>query len=187
MPVTSVSGNMPVTELSPDTFRNLLNPAKVSRFSSSSCSIAIRGLVGKIVVHDKDVEVTLKTGALLGRLGLNEAGDDLPDIVIKNPINYRRLGIKDKIILGDSPARAQKDPAMIKAIVRAHYWFGLLRDHKVKSIADIAVQEGLARNYVSMILNLAFLPPELTEVVLDGRQEDNVNLDYLIRSFQKFE
>jgi site-specific DNA recombinase len=52
---------------------------------------------------------------------------------------------------------AQKaDPALLKAIARAHRWFDDLVTAWVASMAEIGKRESLPKNYVSWLIRLAF-------------------------------
>lgn len=74
------------------------------------------------------------------------------------------------------------DPVLIKAIVRAHYWLGMLRNGSVKSIADIARAEGLSRTYVGSVIPFAFLAPDITAAILDGTWPIDLSLDRLMNA-----
>ena len=78
--------------------------------------------------------------------------------------------------------QTKQDPALIKAIVRAHAWLAMLRNREVGSIADIARSENLQRTYVSSLLPLAFLAPDITEAILDGCQPLELSLDRILAS-----
>jgi site-specific DNA recombinase len=72
------------------------------------------------------------------------------------------------------------DDTLIKAIVRAYQWFEMLRNRSVASIADVARTEELPRTYVSSLIPLAFLAPDITEAILRGRQPIDVTLDRIL-------
>jgi DNA invertase Pin-like site-specific DNA recombinase len=68
---------------------------------------------------------------------------------------------------GLSPSRPS-DPALIKAVARAHRWRELITKGKVTEIEEIAQIESLTPRYVRRILNLAFLAPDIVEAILRG-------------------
>jgi hypothetical protein len=68
---------------------------------------------------------------------------------------------------GLSPSRPS-DPALIKAVARAHRWRELITKGKVVEIEEIAQMESLTSRYVRRILNLAFLAPDIVEGILRG-------------------
>ena len=96
------------------------------------------------------------------------------------PAELRRLGQVKRLIVAAHGPQTKPDAILIKAIVRAHSWFELLKSRKVQSIADIAKAEQLPRTYVSSLIPLALLAPDLTEAILDGRQPLGVTLDRLL-------
>ncbi len=52
---------------------------------------------------------------------------------------------------------------------------------QVSDLATIARQEGLTRSYVCRVLRLAFLAPDITEAILDGRQPAELTAERLVR------
>ena len=55
------------------------------------------------------------------------------------------------------------EAVVVKAIARASIWFEQLTAGKSRSIAEIAVREGITDNYVSNLIHLAWLPPDLVD------------------------
>jgi hypothetical protein len=62
------------------------------------------------------------------------------------------LGKGKKLIVAGQAKPHNLDPALIKAVVRAHRWFGMLKTRQVKSISEIAKVEQLSRAYVGSLL-----------------------------------
>jgi hypothetical protein len=67
--------------------------------------------------------------------------------------------------------RLRCDPTLIKAIARerARGSRSLFRDAP-RSLRELAERDGITRRYVRRLVDLAFLSPELTEAILQGRQ-----------------
>jgi site-specific DNA recombinase len=63
------------------------------------------------------------------------------------------------------------DAVVVKAIARASVWFEQLTAGKSQSMAQIAVRENITDNYVSNLIHLAWLSPDLVGRVLDGDLE----------------
>jgi site-specific DNA recombinase len=57
----------------------------------------------------------------------------------------------------------------MKAIARGHVWFEQLASGEVSTIAEIAQRENVTDRYVSSLLKLAFLSPELVQAAVEGR------------------
>jgi hypothetical protein len=62
------------------------------------------------------------------------------------------------------------DPILLKEIRRAHRCFEALVSGQVHSVAELATVEGISDRYVSSLLPLAFLAPDIVDAIAAGRQ-----------------
>jgi len=72
---------------------------------------------------------------------------------------------------------------MVKALARAFRWRKMLDTGAHSTLEDLARAKGLAPSYVSGILRLTLLAPEIVEAILDGRQPVERQLDDLLQGF----
>ena len=79
-----------------------------------------------------------------------------------------------------SPA-PRVDGALVKAVVRAHRWRELLESGKYVSSAELAKAEKVNDSYLSRILRLTLLAPDIIEAILAGRQASTLQLDDLLK------
>jgi len=79
-------------------------------------------------------------------------------------------GGSGKLVFEDQNARTP-DPVVVKAIARASVWFEQLTTGKSQSMAEIAARENITDNYVSNLIHLAWLSPDLIDRILDGDAE----------------
>ena len=77
------------------------------------------------------------------------------------------------------PTRSNKDPALIRALVRAHKWEKLLTSDRTASLRSIARAEEHEHRYVARIYQLNFLAPKIKEAILDGIQPSSLTLTKL--------
>ena len=82
--------------------------------------------------------------------------------------------------IGLQAREARPDPSLIKRIVRAHALHEKLITENV-GIGDIAESEGVHHSYVSRLIRLTFLSPDITEAILDGRQPLGLTAAKLMR------
>ena len=75
------------------------------------------------------------------------------------------------------------DNTLVKALARAFRWKRMLVSGEFATITELAVREGIAPSYLTRVLRLTLLAPNIVEVILDGRQEPNITLASLIVSF----
>ena len=70
---------------------------------------------------------------------------------------------------------------MIKALARAFHWQELVDSGKYASISDLAEALGLDRSYVSRIMRLALLAPDIVEAIVQGREPSGLSLKRLVK------
>ena len=79
------------------------------------------------------------------------------------------------------PTKPQPDGVLVKALSRAWRWQKLLDRGVYSSMTEIAEAEKISKSYVSRILRLALLAPDLVEAILGGWADQRVMLEKLER------
>ena len=146
---------------------------------------AIQKIVARIVLEDDLIRIVINRLDFCSALALpapTGSAEEEEALVVSIPVTLRRLGKETRLIVSSGNQQTKQDPALIKAIVRAHAWLAMLRNREVGSIADIARSENLQRTYVSSLMPLAFLAPDITEAILDGSQPLELSLDGVLAS-----
>lgn len=69
-------------------------------------------------------------------------------------------------------------------VTRRHAWWAELLHGKVKTCAEIAAREKLDKGYVSRVLDLAFLAPDIVEAIIAGHQPANLTAQQLLRGIK---
>ncbi|MBF0184714.1 MAG: hypothetical protein HQM06_10050 [Magnetococcales bacterium] len=101
------------------------------------------------------------------------------------PMQLKRRGGRKVIITGDgevfSPASTVTlpDDPMVKALVKARCWQGMLESGEYATIRELAEEEGIERSYLARILRLNVLAPSIVERVLAGNYPPAINLEKL--------
>lgn len=102
-------------------------------------------------------------------------------LVLRVPFAMRKFGGRKLILAPDgseilAPIRNRRDPALIKALGRAFRWKRLLDEGRYATVREIGKAERLALSYLSRVLRLTTLAPDLVEAILDGRQPPALDL-----------
>ena len=115
--------------------------------------------------------------------------DDGQTVTLRIPISIRRRGGRKLVLAPDgtnviaAPVRRHLDSAMAKAIARAVRWRKMLESGKISTIREIARAERINDSYVTRLLRLTLLAPDIVEAILDGRHAANVTLGRLTKPF----
>jgi len=103
------------------------------------------------------------------------------------PLAVRKPRGRRKLILtpgGMAPRSAlAADTTLVKALARAFRWRRMLETGRYSTIDELAVAEKINSSYVSRLLRLTLLAPEIVEAILDGRQAEGITLPGLMEPF----
>jgi hypothetical protein len=97
------------------------------------------------------------------------------------PLAMKRRGVETRIVFaaGNEPPR-RVDPALLKALARARVWFDELASGRVRSLAAVARNEGIAKRYVERLARLAFVAPAIVEAICQGQQPAELSTQTLL-------
>lgn len=111
-------------------------------------------------------------------------------VTVHVPVAFRQRAGRKQIIgpSGSAPwsPSPRADPALLKAIARAFRWREMIECGKYGCAADLAKAEKVNDSYLSRILRLTLLSPEIVEAIVAGRQPGTVQLDDLLKPLPPF-
>jgi DNA invertase Pin-like site-specific DNA recombinase len=151
----------------------------------------VAALMRHVTVAQDKVTIEIERKVLAERLLDHEAlsmsgPKNRGAITVEVPVRFRRRGVEAKLaVLDQQDSAAEPDANLVKALARAHDWFGRIVRGEANGIGGIARAERLCRTYVTRILCLALLAPEITRAILEGRQPTELTAKRLIRSALK--
>jgi hypothetical protein len=107
-------------------------------------------------------------------------------LIIRIPMRFQRRGGHKRIVAPDGselvPAtKPQPDGALLKALARAWRWQRVLDEGIYMSVSEIGDAENISKSYVSRVLRLALLAPDIVEGILVGRADQALVLERLER------
>jgi hypothetical protein len=107
-------------------------------------------------------------------------------LVVRIPMRFQRRGGRKRIVAPDGSAIApaskpQPNGALAKALVRAWRWQRMLDDGVYATVSEIGDAEAINKSYVSRILRLALLAPDIVEAILEGGAGEALTLEMLER------
>ena len=107
-------------------------------------------------------------------------------LVVRIPMRFQRRGGRKRIVAPDGSAIApmtkpQPDGTLVKALARAWRWQRMLDDGVYATVSDIGDSENISKSYVSRIMRLGLLAPDIVDAILVGRADEGMMLDQLER------
>jgi len=117
-----------------------------------------------------------------------ELSSDRRTVTVTVPLTIRRRGGPKQVVAPDgapawAPRRTQIDSTLVKALARAFRWRKLLEDGVYASCEDLAAAERINGSYVSRVMRLTLLAPEIVEGILDGRHPRELTTPRMFRPF----
>jgi hypothetical protein len=77
--------------------------------------------------------------------------------------------------------KPQPDGTLVKALARAWRWQRMLDEGVYSTVSEIGDAENISKSYVSRILRLALLAPDIVEAILGGGADQPLMLERLER------
>jgi len=135
--------------------------------------------IKQVRVGSDRISIELRPSALGG-----EQGSEHPAVVIEMPMQMKRCGQAVRFIV-QSPSLLQTgtpDPKLIALLARAHDWFGRLSSGTDVEVSSIAAASGFSASYVTRVMYLAFLAPDIVRRIVKGDHPPDLGTDRLMRS-----
>jgi hypothetical protein len=119
-------------------------------------------------------------------IGHAQLSDDGRNLAVRVPMTASRRGGRKVIVAPEEAAlprsHAKVDNALVRALARAFHWRKLIEIGAYATIAELAAAEMVNPSYVSRLLRLTLLPPDIVEAILDGEQWERPTLAQLTRT-----
>jgi len=112
-------------------------------------------------------------------------GTPIPDTVTLHvPFRVlKRGGRKEMQLPAGAPSQRKTDSTLVKALARAYRWKRMLESGEFATIAELAERERIAPSYMTRVLRLTLLAPDIVEAILDGKQGPEVTLARVLELF----
>lgn len=102
-------------------------------------------------------------------------------VTVHVPFRFaKRGGRKAMVLPAGAPVQREIDNTLVKALARAFRWKRMLETGEFATIAELAERERMAPSYLTRVLRLTLLAPDMVEAILDGTQGVEVTLARLL-------
>ena len=101
-------------------------------------------------------------------------------------MRFQRRGGRKRIVAPDGSelapnSKPQPDGTLVKALARAWRWQRMLDEGVYTSVSQIGDAENISKSYVSRILRLALLAPDIVDAIVAGSTDQALGLERLER------
>jgi hypothetical protein len=108
-------------------------------------------------------------------------------LTVRVPLAVRKQRGGRKLVLtpgGMAPGGASAaDTTLVKALARAFRWRRMMETGRFATIDELSAAEKINSSYVSRLLRLTLLAPDIVQAILDGRQPEGMTLPGLMEPF----
>jgi hypothetical protein len=101
-------------------------------------------------------------------------------LIVRIPMRFQRRGGRKRIVAPEgseivpTTTRPQPDGTVIKALARAWRWQRMLDEGRFASVRELAEAERVGLSYISRILRLTLLAPEIVDGSWTGFRHRNL-------------
>lgn len=112
-------------------------------------------------------------------------GAPIPETVTLHvPFRVVKRGGRKEMQMPDGAMQPRRtDSTLVKALARAFRWKRMLESGEYATIGDLAQSEGIAHSYMTRVLRLTLLAPDILEAILEGKQSPEVTLARVLEQF----
>lgn len=131
-------------------------------------------IVESVAISTGKVGIRLKRHELRARLlgRVDEPDEDAAPIEITVAVQIARYGMANRLVVEGATSSREgvaSDEPLIRAIACGRAWFDELASGRASSFGEIAERVGVTDRYVSRMVDLAFLAPDVVEAAMAGQ------------------
>jgi site-specific DNA recombinase len=158
--------------------------------NKQSLLAVVQSLVHRVMVSSDNVQIDLRMNIVMDQ-SIDISDLDAPIIqkeqedlhAIAVPVQLKRNGMAMRLIIHGQMRKRGVDSNLIQLVAKGHQWFEQLSSGKANSLMAIAEKESVQSNYVTRVINLAFLAPDIIKAIIEGKQPPELTADTLMDHF----
>jgi site-specific DNA recombinase len=159
--------------------------------SSDAIRSIVMALVRRIDIKTEHIEIEVSCRGLhdllaaesIVSLAQSTATRGQPDDVLRLKVEARlqRVGREMKLVVDNAENQAEADPGLLRIIARAHDFQERLMQNSDLTVPAISVQEQLTIGYLSRLLRLPSLAPDIVTAIINGQHPPQLSAKRLMR------
>ena len=146
--------------------------------------VLLRRLVSKVLVTPGRVDVHILPIGLTDLLGPGSAAgtqaeSDVASTILTTPVQLMRWKKEVRLLVQGPAGATEPNPALVRLIGRAHMLWATLLKESI-TITELAQREGVTKSYVTRLVRLTCLAPDIKAAIMDGQQPAGFTADSLM-------
>ena len=138
---------------------------------------ALFDLIDKISIEPGRIMIALDHKNLAALFEATEQALIEDALTFTLPFQTRKRGVETKLIIGH--VEPEKDQTLIRNLAKAYKWFGMIKAGY--AFDEIIKQEATSRRRIQQIMELAFLAPDIVQMISEGRQPIGLTSEWVLR------
>lgn len=158
------------------------------RLSMAEARAVLLKLLRRVEAHPDRVDLHLQPDQLWAvlegegsRIGHSQHAAAAAPQILSVKASLRRAGIEMALVVDGAEQPARIDPALIRLLSRAHALHERFIQAEDGTLAEFAAREGLTKSWVTRMVRLAYLAPEIVVAILEGRQPMSLTANKLLK------
>ena len=137
--------------------------------------VSLAGLVS-VLASEPPAWLELKPG---------QPSDCDPTVCVTVESQLRRAGLGKRLVIDGNQGvtrRTNPDPALIALLSKAHNFHSQLLQTRAANLKEVAETAGISASYLTRLVRLAYLAPDITRAILEGSQPPTLTASALIKA-----
>jgi site-specific DNA recombinase len=154
----------------------------------------LQALVARVTIGAEAVEIEVRLAALPSILGQGPGTallppytpdtpviTDVPGTLLSVPAQLKRTGMETPLLVQGAADVTQREPdrSLLRLLAQAHRYGAMVLAGQGKTMLDLAAEAGVDPSYFTRTFRLFFLPPDITQTILQGRQPPGLTANKL--------
>jgi len=132
-------------------------------------------MVGRVDIAPGDIKLELLPDKIAEFLAVDQERITEENLNITSDFQHRKRGVETKLILENTTS--PRDETLFRNIALAHRYFELIRTGM--TYQEIAQAEGASKRRVQLLVELAFLAPDVIRDVWEGSQSVGLTSEWM--------
>ena len=155
-----------------------VQPSDVEAFASRCSGIPmllgapsrllVTQVISQVRIYDQQIEIDCSTAAIASALQVVRSEGAPTTITLTSQVRLTRSGRAMRLVQSNgSIGTATPNTSLIKLLIKARRWWGIVCGGTV-DLKTLATTENVSAAYITRVLRLAFLSPQVVDAILAG-------------------